>query len=127
MQEREGEEHLVLGEVVSEPLADGLDLLHRGVLRDEAPQLRHPHPVVDGGADDADAGAEDRAQHRPVLRLLRLRPLLLVRGSHCRISYIFYWFGFIFLNQTCVGEVGEVFPLALLIELKLVQQVLLLF
>ena len=39
-----GVEHLVLGEVVCEALPDGLDLLHRAVLGDQAPQLSHPHP-----------------------------------------------------------------------------------
>ena len=65
-------------------------ILHRSLLPTTSsfcsdktgPELPHAHPVVDGGADDADAGADDGADDRPVLRLLSLRTLLLVRVTH---------------------------------------------
>ena len=46
------------------------------------PEFPHAHAVVDSGSDYADAGADDGADDRPVLGLLRLRPLLLVGVPH---------------------------------------------
>ena len=72
----------VLAQTAAEVLRGVGDPLAVGGRSDEVPELPHAHPVVDGGADDADARAEHGANDRPVLGLLRLRPLLLVRVAH---------------------------------------------
>ena len=61
-------------------------------------------PVVDGCAEDAEAGAQDGAQYGPVLGLLCLSTLLLVRVPHS------------------VGQRAEALALTLLVELVLLHQ-----
>ena len=46
------------------------------------PEFSHAHPVVDGGSYDANAGANDGTEDRPVLCLLCLRALLLMGIPH---------------------------------------------